>query len=167
MLYYCFTLYLDVLIHVYETCRGCVHSTSVQHFSVSSTQTALQKPTLMTSCSRHNAAGPAEWGQCVRSSEYARPPRAQQQRWVQSQTNHSLRLSLALCLKEPNKMTHFVAQIQDAGSAATKEINMEHWKYEGKWGQGGKSTALRAPVYWVCYKQNMKVGHSTVNKTIQ
>lgn len=40
-------------------------------------QTALQEPTLMTSCSRHNAAhhlGPAECSLCVRSSERARPP---------------------------------------------------------------------------------------------
>lgn len=96
---------LYVLIHLYATCTGCFHPTSVQHVSVSSAQTAPQKPTMMTSSSRHNARPPvgAEWGQCVRSSEYAIPLWAQQQQWVQSQTNHSLRLSLALCLKEPNK----------------------------------------------------------------
>lgn len=47
-----------VLIHLYATCTGCFHPTSVQHVSVSSAQTALQKPTMMTSCSRHNARPP-------------------------------------------------------------------------------------------------------------
>lgn len=96
--------------------------------------------------------GPAEWGQCVRSSEYARPPRAQQQRWVQSQTNHSLRLSLALCLKKPNKLHDSFCGTDTVCRYCS---SVEHWKYEENVETGGKSTTLRDPVYWGCYKDKI------------
>lgn len=74
----------------------------------------------------------AEWGQCVRSSGRARPPRARQQRWVQSQTEHSLRLSLALCYRSQTNLMHqFMVQMQIADGAAAA---VKTW---GKWGQFG------------------------------
>lgn len=109
-------------------------------------------------------SGWAEWGQCVRSSERARPPRAQQQRRVQSQTNHCLRLSLALCLKEPNKPVESFCGA-DAGSAATKDRKKKtaEWiignmrKLRARW----KLFHTKNPVCLTCYKdKNMYVGHT-------
>jgi len=111
---------MDLLIHVHETSSGCFLSPSVQYFICCSTQTETNSDDfiLQTQCSPPNP-GWAEWSLCVcvRSSEQARPPRAPQQRRIQSQ------ISLCMLLKEPNKpdISFSVMTMHDQAPTKKKE----------------------------------------------